>query len=76
MTKSDKAAPQTANQRQATKRAKRKADGFIEVITWVKTDTRDKLKAEADKQGITTGELLDNLMGTEADKWGCKLVLW
>lgn len=68
MANKDKAEPQTANQRQATKRAKRKADGFIEVITWVKTDTRDKLKAEAAKLGITTGELIDNLMGNEAAK--------
>lgn len=57
-----KEAPRTLKQRQATHRAKRKADGFVEVITWMKVGTRDRLKAEADKQGISTGELLDQLI--------------
>jgi hypothetical protein len=62
MAKSDKAAPQTLKQRQATLRAKRRADGYIEITTWVKTDTNDRLNEQAKKQGITKGELLDQLI--------------
>ena len=58
----NKAAPQTPSQRQATLKAKRREDGYIEMAVWVKADTRDRLKAEAAKQGMTTGQVIDQLM--------------
>ena len=61
MAKKDKSAPQTLNQRQASFRKTKTADGFSELHVWVKTETRDRLKAEAIDQGITTGERLDQL---------------
>jgi len=61
MANKGKEAPQTRNQRQATHKAKRREDGYIEIAVWVKTETRDRLKAEAIDQGITTGERLDQL---------------
>jgi hypothetical protein len=61
MDKPDKAAPQTIKQRQDTLRAKRKQDGFIEISAWIAVSTRDQLKARANKQGITIGQLIDQL---------------
>jgi len=62
MDKSDKATPQTLKQRQATLKAKRRASGYVEIATWVKTETNDRLNEQAKKQGITKGELLDDLV--------------
>jgi hypothetical protein len=57
----DKAAPQTIKQRQDTLRAKRKQDGFIEISAWIAVGTRDQIKDEANKQGITFGQQIDRL---------------
>jgi hypothetical protein len=62
MDKSDKATPQTLKQRQATLKAKRRANGYVEIATWVKTETNDRLNEQAKEQGITKGELLDYLV--------------
>jgi hypothetical protein len=62
MANSDKSAPQTLKQRQDTLRAKRKANGYVEITTWVKTETNDRLNEQAKKKGITKGELLDDLV--------------
>jgi hypothetical protein len=62
MANSDKSAPQTLKQRQDTLRAKRKANGYVEITTWVKTETNDRLNGQAKKKGITKGELLDDLV--------------
>ena len=58
----DKAAPQTRNQRQATHKAKRREDGYIEMAVWIKAETRDQLKAQASEQGVTIGQLIDQLI--------------
>jgi len=62
MANKDKAAPQTPSQRQATLKAKRREDGYIEMAVWVKTDTRDQLKAQANEQGVTIGQRIDQLI--------------
>jgi hypothetical protein len=62
MAKSDKSAPQTLKQRQDTLRAKRKANGYVEITTWVEVGTRDHLKAQASDQGITIGQQIDQLI--------------
>jgi len=62
MAKKDKSAPQTLNQRQASFRQTKTADGFGELHVWVKTETRERLKAEAIAQGITIGERIDQLI--------------
>jgi hypothetical protein len=64
MAKSDKEAPQTIKQRQATLKAKRREDGYIEMAVWVKTDTRDQLKAQANEQGVTIGQRIDQLINS------------
>jgi len=58
----NKAAPQTPSQRQATLKAKRREDGYIEMAVWIKADTRDQLKAQASEQGVTIGQLIDQLI--------------
>ena len=58
----DKAAPKTRNQRQATHKAKRREDGYIEMAVWIKAETRDQLKAQASEQGVTIGERIDQLL--------------
>ena len=58
----NKVAPQTPSQRQATLKAKRREDGYIEMAVWIKTETRDQLKAQASDQVITTGQLIDQLI--------------
>ena len=58
----DKAAPQTPSQRQAALKAKRREDGYIEMAVWIKTETRDQLKAQASEQGVTIGQLIDQLI--------------
>ena len=62
MENKDKAAPQTPSQRQATLKAKRREDGYIEMAVWVTAATRDKLKAQASEQGVTIGERIDQLL--------------
>ena len=62
MANKGKEAPQTRNQRQATHKAKRREDGYIEMAVWIKAETRDQLKAQASEQGITTGQLIDQLI--------------
>ena len=69
MANKDKAVPQTPSQRQATLKAKRREDGYIEMAVWIKADTRDQLKAQASEQGVTIGQLIDQLIK------GQKLVL-
>ena len=62
MAKSDKEAPQTIKQRQATLRAKRKADGYVEMSVWVKAKTHDKVTQYAVEFKCSMGEMLDDLV--------------
>jgi len=56
-----KAAPQTASQRQASFRQAKTADGFIEVRMWLDKRTFEKIKASASADGISQGEVVDQL---------------
>ena len=58
----EKAAPQTRNERQAILRAKRIDAGFTEVTMWIEADTCYQLKAQAIEQGITIGQRIDQLI--------------
>jgi hypothetical protein len=62
MAKSDKEAPQTIKQRQATLRAKRKADGYVEMSVWVKAKTHDKVTQYAVEFKCGMGEVIDDLV--------------
>jgi len=62
MAQSDKAAPQTIKQRQDTLRAKRKADGYVEMSVWVKAKTNERLLQYAVEFKCSTGEMLDDLV--------------
>ncbi len=62
MANSDKAAPKTIKQRQETLRAKRKADGYVEMSVWVKAKTRDRVTQYAVEFKCSMGEMLDDLV--------------
>ena len=62
MAKSDKAAPQTANQRQTSFRQAKVADGFVEVRMWLSKQTLEKIKELASTGEITQGEVVDQLL--------------
>ena len=57
-----KISPKTLKQRQDTLRAKRKANGYVEITAWVEVGTRDQLKAQASDQRITIGQQIDQLI--------------
>tara|TARA_B100000795_G_scaffold226400_1_gene182415 strand:+ start:342 stop:530 length:189 start_codon:yes stop_codon:yes gene_type:complete len=58
----NKVAPQTATQRQKSFRQAKTEDGFIEVRMWFDKRTFEKIKAKAIAEGITQGEVIDQLM--------------
>ena len=62
MAKSDKEAPQTIKQRQATLRAKRRAEGYVEMSVWVEAKTRDRVTQYAVEFKCGMGEVIDDLV--------------
>jgi hypothetical protein len=62
MAKSDKAVPQTPQQRQAAFKARQLADGYVMMNVWVKAKTRDKVTQYAVEFKIGMGEVIDDLV--------------
>ena len=62
MAKSDKAVPQTPQQRQAAFKARQLADGYVEMSVWVKAKTHDKVTQYAVEFKIGMGEVIDDLV--------------
>ena len=54
-----KAEAKTTSERQASFRAAKKADGFVEVTMWLDKRTVEKITAMAAEIGSTKGELID-----------------
>ena len=62
MAEQDKAVPKTASQRQTSFREAKTADGFVEVRMWLDKRTFEKIKASASADGISQGEVVDQIM--------------
>ena len=62
MANSDKAVPQTPQQRQAAFKARQLADGYVMMNVWVKAKTRDKVTQYAVEFKIGMGEVIDDLV--------------
>jgi len=62
MAKSDKAAPQTPQQRQSAFKARQIADGYVEMSVWVKAKTNERLLQYAVEFKIGKGEVIDDLV--------------
>ena len=62
MAKSDKAAPQTPQQRQSAFKARQIADGYVEMSVWVKAKTHDKVTQYAVEFKCGMGEVIDDLV--------------
>ena len=62
MAKSDKAVPQTPQQRQAAFKARQRAEGLVEIAVWVKAKTNEKLLQYAVEFKIGKGEVIDDLV--------------
>jgi len=62
MAKSDKAVPQTPQQRQAAFKARQIADGYVMMNVWVEAKTRDRVTQYAVEFKCGMGEVIDDLV--------------
>ena len=62
MTNSDKAVPQTPQQRQAAFKARQLADGYVMMNVWVEAKTRDRVLQRAVEFKCGMGEVIDELV--------------
>ena len=62
MANSDKAVPQTPQQRQAAFKARQLADGYVMMNVWVEAKTHDRVTMGAVEFKCGTGEMLDDLV--------------
>ena len=62
MANSDKAVPQTPQQRQAAFKARQLADGYVMMNVWVEAKTNERLLQYAVEFKCSTGEMLDDLV--------------
>ncbi len=62
MAKSDKAVPQTPQQRQAAFKARQLADGYVMMNVWVEAKTRDRVTQYAVEFKCGMGEVIDDLV--------------
>lgn len=51
----------TNTQKQADFRAKKEAEGYVQIHVWVKNETLQKITSFADSNGLTKGQALDKL---------------